>query len=345
MLCDPGYCARPVHRDSKLHISEKYPLIVSTPHALLQYNVKSLSNVRTVIVDEADLIIANAGKSFRKLLGSFKEHSKAIEQVYTPGNKPRQFIFAAATLPHRGRNNVLKQITKSFPDVVHISSSMVHQYVSTVTSVDIFMEEEEKLLQLLRCINILSNGLQNFGNSFESLADENRLNLLSAPQQNKQLRILVFANTVATARNVFEFLNCQEATTFDIPNTKTDNGTEGGLDVFCQHKILEDFMESSVFTRVKLLKVFSTETGSLLPWRGNIGLLHKEVAMSERQEILEKFKTGEIIVLVSTDLASRGLDVHGISHVIQFDYARNAVDVLHRAGRTARAGAQGTGRY
>ena len=308
---------------------------------MLQYNIKSLSNVRTVIVDEADLIIANAGKSFRKLLWSFKEHSKAIEQVYTPGNKPRQFIFAAATLPHRGRNNVLKQITKSFPDVVHISSSMVHQYVSTVTSVDIFMEEEEKLPQLLRCLNILNNGLQN---SFESLADNNRLNLLSAPQRNKQLRILVFANTVATARNVFEFLNCQEATTFDVPNTKTDNGTEGGLDVFCQHKILEDVVESSIFTKMKLLKCFSTKTGSLLPWRGNIGLLHKEVAMSERQEILEKFKTSEIIVLVSTDLASRGLDVHGISHVIQFDYARNAVDVLHRAGRTARAGAQGTGK-
>ena len=341
MLCDPGYRACPVHRDSKLHISEQYPLIVSTPHALLQYNIKSLSNVRTVIVDEADLIVANAGKSFRKLLWSFKEHSKAIEQVYTPGNKPRQFIFAAATLPHRGRNNVLKQITKSFPDVVHISSSMVHQYVSTVTSVDIFMEEEEKLPQLLRCLNILNNGLQN---SFESLADNNRLNLLSAPQRNKQLRILVFANTVATARNVFEFLNSQEATTFDVPNTKTDNGTEGGLDVFCQHKILEDVVESSIFTKMKLLKCFSTKTGSLLPWRGNIGLLHKEVAMSERQEILEKFKTSEIIVLVSTDLASRGLDVHGISHVIQFDYARNAVDVLHRAGRTARAGAQGTGK-
>ena len=68
---------------------------------------------------------------------------------------------------------------------------------------------------------------------------------------------------------------------------------------------------------------------------------HSGVPTAERFATLAAFRAGEVDVLVCTDSAARGLDVPGVAHVVQAEFALNAVDYLHRAGRTARAGAPG----
>ncbi len=70
--------------------------------------------------------------------------------------------------------------------------------------------------------------------------------------------------------------------------------------------------------------------------------IHGDKSQSARQDALQKFRTGNIRVLVATDVASRGIDVNNISHVIQFDLPDDTETYLHRIGRTARAGAGGT---
>ncbi len=69
--------------------------------------------------------------------------------------------------------------------------------------------------------------------------------------------------------------------------------------------------------------------------------IHSDRSQPERTAALEAFRRGEFPVLVATDVAGRGLDISGISHVINFDVPRTADDYIHRAGRTARAGATG----
>jgi len=69
--------------------------------------------------------------------------------------------------------------------------------------------------------------------------------------------------------------------------------------------------------------------------------LHSNKSQSERKEALEGFKSGEHRVLIATDIAARGLDIDGISHVVNFDVPRNAEDYIHRIGRTGRADATG----
>jgi ATP-dependent RNA helicase RhlE len=69
--------------------------------------------------------------------------------------------------------------------------------------------------------------------------------------------------------------------------------------------------------------------------------IHSDRSQAERTAALEAFRRGEYPVLVATDVAGRGLDISGISHVINFDVPRTADDYIHRAGRTARAGATG----
>ena len=70
--------------------------------------------------------------------------------------------------------------------------------------------------------------------------------------------------------------------------------------------------------------------------------IHGNKSQNARQLALKKFRTGKARVLVATDVASRGLDVDDITHVIQFDLPDVPDTYLHRIGRTARAGAGGT---
>jgi len=60
-----------------------------------------------------------------------------------------------------------------------------------------------------------------------------------------------------------------------------------------------------------------------------------------RLKVLDEFKTGELPILVATDVASRGLHIEGVTHVINYDLPLDPEDYVHRVGRTARAGAKG----
>jgi superfamily II DNA/RNA helicase len=71
------------------------------------------------------------------------------------------------------------------------------------------------------------------------------------------------------------------------------------------------------------------------------GALHGDLAQSVRFSTLEKFKAGEIRLLVCSDVAARGIDIGGLSHVFNFDVPHHAEDYVHRIGRTGRAGKDG----
>ena len=70
--------------------------------------------------------------------------------------------------------------------------------------------------------------------------------------------------------------------------------------------------------------------------------IHGNRSQSQRQQALDGFKRGRHRVLVATDIVARGIDVDGISHVINFDLPNVPEDYVHRIGRTARAGKSGT---
>lgn len=69
--------------------------------------------------------------------------------------------------------------------------------------------------------------------------------------------------------------------------------------------------------------------------------IHSNRSLSQRKEALQGFRTGKYRVLVATDIAARGIDVHGIAVVINYDIPEHAEDYVHRIGRTARAGKAG----
>jgi ATP-dependent RNA helicase RhlE len=73
----------------------------------------------------------------------------------------------------------------------------------------------------------------------------------------------------------------------------------------------------------------------------NAGAMHADKTQGQRTKALEDFKKGKLRVLVATDIAQRGLDISGISHVINFDVPQQAEDYVHRIGRTGRAASTG----
>ena len=72
-----------------------------------------------------------------------------------------------------------------------------------------------------------------------------------------------------------------------------------------------------------------------------VATLHANRSQNQRLRALQDFKSGRVRVLVATDIAARGIDVEGISHVINYDFPRHPEDYVHRIGRTGRAQAVG----
>ncbi len=72
-----------------------------------------------------------------------------------------------------------------------------------------------------------------------------------------------------------------------------------------------------------------------------VGAISGDVPQKKRESLLRRFQSGEIAILVATDVAARGLHIPAVSHVINYDLPQDAEDYVHRIGRTARLGAEG----
>jgi superfamily II DNA/RNA helicase len=100
-----------------------------------------------------------------------------------------------------------------------------------------------------------------------------------------------------------------------------------------------DLKQALVFTATK--RSAEDLSGSLVRQGFAAGALHGDMRQRERNQTLQHLRDGRMRVLVATDVAARGIDVPGISHVINFDAPRQAEDYVHRIGRTGRAGRAG----
>ncbi|MGM0601277.1 MAG: DEAD/DEAH box helicase [Candidatus Rifleibacteriota bacterium] len=101
----------------------------------------------------------------------------------------------------------------------------------------------------------------------------------------------------------------------------------------------EDFDGALIFGRTRAITV---EIAEKLAKQGFAATaLNGDIAQNQREKIVEKLKSGQINIIVATDVAARGLDVERISHVINYDSPFDAETYVHRIGRTGRAGRSG----
>lgn len=294
-------------------------------------------------------------------------------RISTTPTPNRQFVFVAATLPQHGPKSAFNVLKEWIPDAEFVSTDLAHHTVPTVGISYVSVRDANKLPELLRCLNALvgiieypltveeesqsRDEVESVGSgtnisatvTVDSLDSHKAQNEIKVDQGRKRetflkpvsltdLRVLVFANSTKAAERAFNFLSDAK-------------GTEQSDSLPWKH-VTENDVTATTWQVEKdddgadeeIASHFLTHTGSKDIWIGRVGMIHKKLALAQRIDTLSKFKSGELKVLICTDLASRGLDIQDVSHVIQLDFAPNAAAVLHRTGRTARAGASGKGK-
>ncbi len=102
----------------------------------------------------------------------------------------------------------------------------------------------------------------------------------------------------------------------------------------------EDITQAIVFcnTRNRVKSLFKTIQSKLK----NTDYLHGGMEQNLRTRIMEKYRAKKIKFLITTDVMARGIDVRGVSHIINYDFPKNSEIYVHRTGRTARLGKKGT---
>lgn len=111
------------------------------------------------------------------------------------------------------------------------------------------------------------------------------------------------------------------------------------LDVLCRLLDIQNPALSIVFARTK--KRVDEITEALNGRSYSAQGLHGDFSQNTRDAIMHRFKSGEIEILVATDVAARGLDISGVTHVFNFDIPQDSEGYVHRIGRTGRAGESG----
>ena len=101
-----------------------------------------------------------------------------------------------------------------------------------------------------------------------------------------------------------------------------------------------DYHSVMIFTRTRRE---ADEVTGMIKGTGQtkVAAMHSDISQTDRMKALAGFKSGEFEILVATDVAARGIDVSGVSHVINYRVPENAEDYVHRIGRTGRAEAEG----
>ena len=111
------------------------------------------------------------------------------------------------------------------------------------------------------------------------------------------------------------------------------------LAALCRLLEMEDLQNTLVFTRTK---AGAAELAEALQNRGfQADALHGDLVQQDRERILRRFRTGNLTILVATDVVARGVDIPEVSHVINYDIPQLPIEYVHRIGRTGRAGRGG----
>jgi ATP-dependent RNA helicase DeaD len=109
--------------------------------------------------------------------------------------------------------------------------------------------------------------------------------------------------------------------------------------LLCQLLDSDDFTLSLIFCNTKTQ--VDVLAARLIAAGYSALALHGDLPQTVRDEVMKRFRTRELAMLVATNVASRGLDIDDVSHVINYDLPEAYEDYLHRIGRTARAGKEG----
>lgn len=168
-------------------------------------------------------------------------------------------------------------------------------------------------------------------------------------QTPKNRQVLCFSATMDSAvkKLAYRYMNDpsivsvekEEITLTNIKQNVVETTDRRKQDALCSVLDKDNPFMGIIFCRTKA-RVDKLEEG-LHRRKYNCAKLHSDIKQSHRERIMKSFRNADIQYLIATDVASRGLDISGVSHVYNYDIPENAETYIHRIGRTGRAGEEG----
>lgn len=161
-------------------------------------------------------------------------------------------------------------------------------------------------------------------------------------------QVLLFSATALEDQALFEAMTGREAEQISVQGTSTPS-TINHYYLVCEMR-----ERSQLLRRIAKMKdvkalAFVRSVGNMnvvadrLQYEGvSLELLHSDLRKHERENALKRLHNGEVGLLLATDVAARGLDIEGLTHVIHYDIAEDVEQYVHRSGRTGRMGETGT---
>jgi superfamily II DNA/RNA helicase len=131
----------------------------------------------------------------------------------------------------------------------------------------------------------------------------------------------------------------QQSTAENIDQDIIRVGSKSKIDILHDLLVQSGFDKVIIFGRTKW--GMDKLTTALLERGFKTAVIHGNKSQGQRQRALQEFKTDRIQVLIATDVASRGIDIPNVTHVINYDAPTSYDDYIHRIGRTGRAGKRG----
>ncbi|WP_290633069.1 DEAD/DEAH box helicase [Aquisalimonas sp.] len=178
--------------------------------------------------------------------------------------------------------------------------------------------------------------------------DDIRYLLRKMPPPSKRINMLYSATLSHRVMELaYEHMNDPEIVRIETEQVTADNVTQKLYHVPKEDKIpllLGIFKEHTPERTIVFVNTKRTadDVVGYLQGNGYDGqVISGDIPQNKREQLLKRFQSGDLPILVATDVAARGLHIPAVSHVINFDLPQEAEDYVHRIGRTARAGASG----
>ena len=298
-------------------------IVVSTPQSLAMYPYNVFHDTETIVVDEADILIdKRVGKHGNKdplfkfmnyMLDPTSRTFNEKRQIVRNSNPTEQFTDNQQISENDNQTEYRRQfifVGATMPDSEVKKSRKAMSYIRRwVPDVRTIRGNEAHMLMSKLDMNYIQ------------VEDGNKLKQLvkvvsELERENDALKILVYVDTVKTAEKLYS----------DLSSLSTSSNSS--------HEVL---LSDSIGTFPEQLSAFQRK------WRNDLSLVHRDVSREERLFALDHFNNATRCILITTDVTARGLDFKNVDTVLQFDFAKNVTDMLHRVGRTARMGKQGKG--
>ncbi|AKD05317.1 DEAD/DEAH box helicase [Pontibacter korlensis] len=195
---------------------------------------------------------------------------------------------------------------------------------------------EVKVLVLDEADKMLSLGFKEEIEKIFSLLPQKRQNVLFSATLDEEVAFLV----AEILHNPVKIRIEEEAVVPDLINQTAYQVTAERKGPFLRYLIKQSNMQQ-VLVFTSSIRTANNVVGKLVKNGIEAAAFHGDKSQGARTEALRQFKAGKLRVLVATDLASRGIDIKSLPHVINYELPRSPKDYVHRIGRTGRAEASG----